>query len=126
MSEPDKTFAVTPRPSASGPYVLEVVGELDHHSAPVLSEAVNEAPFGPLGVVLDLSGVTFCDSTGITVFVTAHRRSQAAGSSLGLAGVSPAQMRVLQMVGLDEVFTFHADVDEAVRAARSPLPEAHC
>ncbi len=77
-------------------------------------------------MVLDLSGLTFCDSTGITVFVTAHRRSQAAGSSLGLAGVSPAQMRVLQMVGLDEVFTFHADVDEAVRAARSPLPEAHC
>ena len=59
MSVPDETFTVTPRPSAAGPYVLEVAGELDHHTAPLLTEAVNEAPFGPHGVVLDLSGLTF-------------------------------------------------------------------
>jgi anti-sigma B factor antagonist len=122
VSVPDETFTVTPRQSASGPYVLEVAGELDHHTAPLLTEAVNEAPFGPYGVVLDLSGLTFCDSSGITVFVTAHRRSRDKGSQLSLAGVAPAQMRVLRMVGLDEVFTFHAGVEEALRAAGPPLP----
>ncbi|CAL9338357.1 STAS domain-containing protein [Streptomyces werraensis] len=122
MSVPDETFTVTPRPSAMGPYVLEVAGELDHHTAPLLTEAVNEAPFGPYGVVLDLSGLTFCDSSGITVFVTAHRRSREKGSQLSLAGVAPAQMRVLRMVGLDEVFTFHAGVEEALRAARPTRP----
>ncbi|CAM5290127.1 STAS domain-containing protein [Streptomyces pseudogriseolus] len=122
MSVPDETFTVTPRPSAAGPYVLEVSGELDHHTAPLLAEAVNDAPFGPYGVVLDLSGLTFCDSSGITVFVSAHRRSRAQGSQLSLAGVAPAQMRILRMVGLDEVFTFHAGVDEALRAARPSRP----
>ncbi|MFI9284578.1 STAS domain-containing protein [Streptomyces werraensis] len=122
MSVPDETFTVTPRPSAMGPYVLEVAGELDHHTAPLLTEAVNEAPFGPYGVVLDLSGLTFCDSSGITVFVTAHRRSREKGSQLSLAGVAPAQMRVLRMVGLDEVFTFHTGVEEALRAARPTRP----
>jgi anti-sigma B factor antagonist len=117
VSVPDETFTVTPRPSAAGPYVLEVAGELDHHTAPLLTEAVNEAPFGPHGVVLDLSGLTFCDSSGITVFVTAHRRSRDKGSQLSLAGVAPAQMRVLRMVGLDEVFTFHAGVEDALREA---------
>ncbi|CAL9641311.1 STAS domain-containing protein [Streptomyces althioticus] len=120
MSVPDETFTVTHRPHAEGPYVLEVAGELDHHTAPLLTEAVNEAPFGPYGVVLDLSGLTFCDSSGITVFVTAHRRSREKGSQLSLAGVAPAQMRVLRMVGLDEVFTFHAGVEDAFRAARPP------
>ncbi|MFE1260768.1 STAS domain-containing protein [Streptomyces albogriseolus] len=122
MSVPDETFTVTPRQSASGPYVLEVAGELDHHTAPLLTEAVNEAPFGPYGVVLDLSGLTFCDSSGITVFVTAHRRSRDKGSQLSLAGVAPAQMRVLRMVGLDEVFTIHSGVEDALRAAGPPRP----
>jgi anti-sigma B factor antagonist len=106
VTDSDQILTVTPRVTPSGPYVLDVVGELDHHTAHFLSEAVNEAPFDDHGVILDLSGLTYCDSTGITVLITAHQKSQAAGSPLVLAGVNPDQMRVLQVVGLDQVFTF--------------------
>ncbi|MEU3147178.1 MULTISPECIES: STAS domain-containing protein [unclassified Streptomyces] len=118
MTEPEHLLTVTPRQAPAGPFVLEVTGELDHHSARLLSQAVKEAPFDSHGVILDLSGLTYCDSTGITVLLTAHQRSQTAGSPLSLAGVNPDQMRVFQVVGLDQVFTFHATTQEAVSALR--------
>ncbi|MGV4892057.1 STAS domain-containing protein [Streptomyces viridosporus] len=118
MTDPDRLLTITPRQIPSGPYVLEVSGELDHHTAHSLTEAVDEAPFDDHGVILDLSGLTYCDSTGITVLITAYRRSQATGSPLSLAGVSPDQMRVFQVVGLDQVFTFHPSTEEAISSLR--------
>ncbi|WP_326750753.1 STAS domain-containing protein [Streptomyces hirsutus] len=116
MTEPEHLLTVTPLHTPAGPFVLEVTGELDHHSAPLLAQAVKEAPFDSHGVIIDLSGLAYCDSTGITVLLTAYQRSQAAGSPLSFAGVHPDQMRVFQVVGLDQVFTFHATAQEAVSA----------
>nr|WP_205615148.1 STAS domain-containing protein [Streptomyces harenosi] len=107
-------MTVDPRQDPSGPCVIEVAGELDHHTAHLLTEAVDAAPFDSAAVIIDLSGMTYCDSTGITVLITAYRRAQAAGSALSLAGVSPDQMRVFSVVGLDQVFTFHPTVEAAV------------
>ncbi|GGW99122.1 anti-sigma factor antagonist [Streptomyces malachitofuscus] len=118
MTDSDQICSVRPRRIPSGPHVVEVVGELDHHTARFLSEAVNDAPFDDHGLVLGLSRLTYCDSTGITALITAYQRAQAAGSPFCLAGVRPDQMRVLRMVGLDEVFTFHPSVDAAVSAFR--------
>ncbi|MET9257658.1 STAS domain-containing protein [Streptomyces sp. NPDC048182] len=119
MTDHDHLLTVTPRRPSPGPLVLEVAGELDHHTARLLGRAVDEAPFDEHGVVLDLSGLAYCDSTGITVLITAYQRAQAAGSRLSLAGVTPDQMRVFQVVGLDQVFTFHATAEEAVAALRA-------
>lgn len=113
MTDPVDMLTVTSRHLPSGPFVLEVTGELDHHTAKLLTRAVEEAPFGEQGVVIDLSGMTYCDSTGITVLITAYHRAEAAGSPLRLAGVSADQMRVFQVVGLDQVFTFHGTAGEA-------------
>ncbi|MER5714120.1 STAS domain-containing protein [Streptomyces sp. NPDC002132] len=113
MTESDLPLTVTTRHDDPGPFVLQVSGELDHHTAPLLTRAVKDAPFDASGVVIDLSGLTYCDSTGITVLVTAYQRSEATGSPLSLAGANPDQMRVFRVVGLDQVFTFHATVEEA-------------
>ncbi|CAL9603232.1 Anti-sigma F factor antagonist [Streptomyces sp. enrichment culture] len=114
MTPPERLLTVTPRHTASGPFVIEVAGELDHHTARLLASAVEEAPFDTHGVIIDLSGLVYCDSTGITVLVTAYRRAQAAGSPLSLAGVRPDQMRVFSVVGLDQVFTFHPSAEAAL------------
>jgi anti-sigma B factor antagonist len=118
VTEPERLLTVTPRATPTGPYVLQVTGELDHHSSPVLTEAVQQAPFDSAGVIIDLTGLTYCDSTGITVLITAYQRSQTTGSPLSLVGVRPDQMRVFQVVGLDQVFTFHATAQEAASALR--------
>ncbi|GGV53099.1 STAS domain-containing protein [Streptomyces griseoflavus] len=118
MTDPDPLLTVTPRRDPSGPHVLTVTGELDHHSAPVLTGAVSEAQSDDRGLILDLSAVTYCDSTGITVLINAYQRAQTTGAPLVLAGVNPDLNRLFQVVGLDQVFTFRPDVEAALSSLR--------
>ncbi|MFF8828599.1 STAS domain-containing protein [Streptomyces sp. NPDC015131] len=115
MTEPILT--VDQQPHGAGRILLKVTGELDHHTAPRLSRELTSVPLAPDGaLVLDLSGLTYCDSTGITVLVGAYHRTEAAGCPLALAGLSPDLTRVFHTVGLDQVFTFHPTADDALRA----------
>ncbi|MGK5447869.1 STAS domain-containing protein [Streptomyces radiopugnans] len=115
----DRTLTVTSRTHPSGTTVLTVTGELDHHTAPRLSRVLDETPFGPgAPAVIDLSELVYCDSTGITVLITAYHRAQARDSRLFLTGVGPDLMRVFRVVGLDQIFTFQPTVEHAANAAR--------
>ncbi|MEV5320558.1 STAS domain-containing protein [Streptomyces sp. NPDC052687] len=111
----DHNLTVTHDDHPSGATVLAVAGELDHHTARTLTFALDEAPFtAGARLVIDLSALTYCDSTGITVFVSAYQRAQAAGCSLTLAGVRHDLMRVFRIVGLDQLFTFQPTIEDAV------------
>ncbi|EFL36631.1 predicted protein [Streptomyces viridochromogenes DSM 40736] len=57
----------------------------------------------------DLSGLEFCDSSGITVFPAARQRALDAGADVALAAVPANLLRVLTLVGLDRVFTLLPD-----------------
>ncbi|MEV6809383.1 STAS domain-containing protein [Streptomyces sp. NPDC017248] len=115
MTEP--TLTVVQQLHEAGPVLLQVAGELDHHTAPRLTRALESAPLAPgTPLVIDLSGVEYCDSTGITVLVTAYHRCQAAGCPFSLTGLSDDLARVFRTVGLDQVFTFHPTVDDALAA----------
>jgi anti-sigma B factor antagonist len=52
-----------------------------------------------------MSGVEFCDSTGINVLLAAHRQARERGGELQLAGPGSATRKVLQVTGLESVFT---------------------
>ncbi|MGD9482073.1 STAS domain-containing protein [Streptomyces sp. TRM70308] len=113
MSERSLTVATQPHPA--GARVVTVTGELDLDTAPRLRDTVEELAFHPgARTVFDLTGLTYCDSTGITVLVTAHQRAQAAGSSLHFVGLSSDLLRVFQIVGLDQVFSLHPSLDQAL------------
>ncbi|MGW0425227.1 STAS domain-containing protein [Streptomyces sp. NPDC003015] len=117
MSEPILT--VVQQIHEAGPVVLRVTGELDHHTAPQLTQALDSAPFAPgVPLVIDLGGVSYCDSTGITVLVTAYHRAEAAGCPFSLTGLSDYLTRVFHTVGLDQVFTVHPTVEDALTAPR--------
>ncbi|WP_410535183.1 STAS domain-containing protein [Streptomyces sp. KL2] len=114
---PDRDLTVTLRPHPAGPFLLEVSGELDHHTADRMREALNELPRDRgTAVVIDLSGLVYCDSSGITVLITAYHLTQSLGGSLALAGLDDDIMRVFGIVGLDQIFAFHDSVEEAVAA----------
>ena len=86
--------------------VLRVAGEIDLASAPDLADALRA--FGmdsPQTVHLDFGGVTFLDSSGISVLVESRRRLDEAGGGLVLHRVSPAILRVLQISGVDGLFS---------------------
>jgi anti-sigma B factor antagonist len=98
---------VTLRTAATGP-VLLVVGELDYEQATALREQVERLVLTPgQSLVIDLSGLEFCDSTGISALLGARRCAQAAGAEVVLAAVPANTLRILRVVGLDQVFTIH-------------------
>jgi anti-anti-sigma factor len=89
--------------------VLE--GELDLAAKPVLDEAIVAAlEPGPVEtVIVDLTRVTFADSTTMTWLVQADTRTKAAGGRLvAVAGPGPVR-EVLHMTGIDERVTLVAD-----------------
>ncbi|MEU5309588.1 STAS domain-containing protein [Streptomyces sp. NPDC021562] len=95
---------LTTRDTPAGP-VLEVVGELDHATAARLGELVAALPLRPgQDLVVDLAGMEFCDSSGITALIAARNHAHAAGAGIALAAVPAHTLRVLRMVGLDQIF----------------------
>jgi len=86
--------------------VVSVLGEIDLYTAPRLqSELMNALGASPARLIVDMSGVDFCDSTGINVLLAAHRHAREHGGELQLAGPGSATRKVLQVTGLEAVFT---------------------
>jgi anti-sigma B factor antagonist len=95
--------------------VIRVAGELELGQADALLAPLRhavEADDGP--VVLDLSGVTFIDSTGLRALLDAHARLE----RLVVAAPpgSPVET-LLSLTGLDDVLTVRPDVDAALADA---------
>jgi len=61
-------------------------------------------------VVVDMTGVEFCDSTGMNVLLAALRRVRERGGELVLAAPRPAVRKILQVTGLESVFTVFDDL----------------
>lgn len=102
---------ITHRDTASGP-VLQVVGELDYDQAPLLRSRLQDLVLtAEQRLVIDLSALEFCDSSGIAALLTARRRAQEAGADLALAALPANLLRILHVVGLDEVFTVLPSAD---------------
>ncbi|WP_336319882.1 STAS domain-containing protein [Streptomyces lavendofoliae] len=94
----------TTRTTPTGP-IAEVAGDLDYHSAVRLREAIRVIELRPgETLVLDLRGLTFCDSSGISVLIAAHRQAEIAQARMILRSVPRNITRVLQTVGLDQLF----------------------
>ena len=93
-----------------GCVTLRASGELDLHTAPILRDAALEA-LRQHGTTmwLDLRDVSFMDSTGLEVLLATRRRTELEGGSLTLVGPTPAVLRVLEVTGLDKLFTIAAD-----------------
>jgi anti-sigma B factor antagonist len=80
------------------------MGELDISSAPALEHAVSEALDGQGGDFrLDLSQLTFMDSTGANALLHVHKRVDGLGRRLVVVSPTDAVRMVLEILGLDQV-----------------------
>ncbi|MBE1535229.1 STAS domain-containing protein [Actinomadura algeriensis] len=99
--------------------VLTVVGELDLNNGPLLADAALEAAGqGRPHVILEMSRVPFCDSSGLNALIRLYRRLRAEEGSLTLAAVPARLTRLLSMTGIDRLIPAHAEVPEALEAVR--------
>ena len=114
---PDDRFPVT----WSGRTATVVVpGELDLTIADGLRDALlGVLNAGALGLVVDMTLTTFCDSAGISAITRAVRRATANDATVRLAVTSPAVLRVLDLVGIDRLIDIYPDAS----AALASLPE---
>ena len=91
--------------------IVIAAGEIDLYTAPRLHNELsaviaNATPNSR--IVVDMSGVDFCDSTGMNVLLSCLRQVRERGGELKLAAPRPAVMKILQVTGLDSVFTIDA------------------
>ena len=85
--------------------VVRVAGEVDVYTAPALRRFLEEQILrGCRDLVVDLSEVTFLDSTGLGVLVGRLRQMRMKGGQLRLAGPADRVVKVLAITGLDRVF----------------------
>jgi anti-sigma B factor antagonist len=93
--------------------VVTPTGELDVSTADELRECLfGEVADGARRVVLDLSAVTFLDSTTLGVLVGTRKRLERNGGRLDLVCQHPMVLKVLRTTAFDRVFAIHASVAE--------------
>ncbi|BAL85405.1 hypothetical protein AMIS_1850 [Actinoplanes missouriensis 431] len=98
MERPELSIAVHRAPDE---VVIALAGEIDVLTVTELSTVVNELLAEPPSrIVLDMAGVTFCDSQGLGTLVVLSRKAQHAQTVLALANVGDFLMRVLDITGL--------------------------
>lgn len=85
--------------------VAYLVGEIDHHNAAGARAALDEIieTAKPICFAIDLSGVSFCDSSGLGLVMGRMRKCQSVGSSMLIKNPSPAALRMLEIAGMDRI-----------------------
>ena len=112
-------LTVDQRTAAGRPDVTIVApsGEIDLATAPLLREGLERAEaHAPSGLVIDLRGVTFIDSTGIGELVGCHRRCRDRERALAFVVPEGTIRKILGVTGMDAVFDLHQDEESAVKS----------
>lgn len=97
-----------------GGVLLLLVGEVDLARSPELRMRLrDEVDHRPRRLVIDLTGITYMDSSGVATLVEALQRSKASGTRLLLSGLQPKVRSIFTISRLDSVFEIAATADEA-------------
>ncbi|MEW9529170.1 STAS domain-containing protein [Microbispora sp. NPDC049125] len=121
MSGPRSTLSVASAAQGDA-IVIHATGELDATTVHLLREELRQvwATSGVSALVIDVEGIEFCDSRGLSELIGALQRGQAANVRLILAGVQGVLRRVLTITGLRNVFEQRATVPDALKAVSAP------
>jgi anti-sigma B factor antagonist len=96
---------LTRQADADGYPVIRVAGELDIATAEkaysYISDIIDD---GPAPVTVDLSGLTFCDASGLGVLARIARHAKQAGRQLKLSSARPSLLKLMRLTGLDMSF----------------------
>src|SRR5690349_22856322 len=95
--------------------VLPLDGEIDLHVSPEVAASLRTMiESQPKKVVIDLTKVTYLDSSGLAVLIEGMQNVQEYGGRFRLAGVQDEVKQVFDIARLDQVFDIYPDVDTAL------------
>ena len=92
------------RTGANGYQIVSVTGELDIATAEKAYSYISEVIDGLAPVTVDLSGLTFCDASGLGALARVARHAREAGRQLMLTSVRPSLLKIMRITGLDRLF----------------------
>jgi anti-sigma B factor antagonist len=119
MSFAEPRFRTTERDVDDRTTIVSVDGEIHVSTAPEFSGVLSAAVAGGrTSLVLDLTGVTFIDSTGLSVLLNALRRVTRAGGAMALVCSNPTVLRLFEITRLDSTFDIHAELEQALAAVQ--------
>jgi anti-sigma B factor antagonist len=94
-------------------YVITVSGEVDLASSPELDIAIIAAiESGTSSVAIDLTDVSFMDSSGLGVIVRGLKRCREADKDLDLVITNERVLKVFGITGLDQVIPIHDSIED--------------
>jgi anti-sigma B factor antagonist len=108
-------------PAPARPVVVALPAEIDISNAEHIGEELCAALApGVTTVIADMTATRFCDSTGISMLVLAHRKALANNAELRLVAMSTAVLRALTLVRIDHFLPVYPSVADALRPGPPP------
>ena len=99
----------------SGAPVISVMGEVDLATAPALAQTLlGVAEDRADEVIVDLTGCSFFDSSGLRALLATRTRLEHSDRRLALVLSNPSVLRIFQITQCDELFEIYPSVDAAV------------
>jgi len=100
-----------------GALVIALAGDVDLEQSPKAREILLAGLEQGIDILVEMSGVTYIDSSGVASLVEAFQLAKQKGRSFALVSVNPAALRVLQLARLDKVFVIHETLPESTDGA---------
>ena len=94
--------------------IVRLSGDVDLHSSPKAREAILDCLKQKLPLLVELSAVTYMDSSGVASLVEGYQTAKKQGLKFALVSVASPVMNVLKLARLDKVFPIHASLEECM------------
>ncbi len=92
--------------------LLKLAGEVDLHYSPKVREQILASLKAGRALLIDLSGVSYIDSSGIASLVEGFQTAKTAKLAYGLLNISETAMQVLTLTRLDKIFALYDSIDK--------------
>ena len=103
-----RQLELSSRTDGDGSQIVSMTGELDIATAEqaytYISDVIDAWDKAPAPVSVDLSGLTFCDASGLGVLARIARHARQAGRQLTLTAARPSLLKIMRITGLDRAF----------------------
>lgn len=107
--------AVYPKPKKDRPNVLPLEGEIDLHVSPNVAQSLRKmVAKKPKQLIVDLTEVTYVDSSGLAVLIEAMQNVRGYGGHFGVVGLQEPVRAVFEIARLDQVFQIYPTLDGAL------------
>ena len=113
-------LSITEASVEGGVTVLKLAGYLDGHTLVDLERKLEALyKLGKYRLVMDLGGLSYIASAGVGAFINGQHQTKKQYGCLMLANAGPNIREIFEILGLDAIFTIHASLPAAVKAAQA-------